>query len=57
MTNLAHVPDEELDTLQGAASSMILIAATTENYRSSIAPDQKTIIGGFKSMTGMDSGT
>ena len=48
--------DEELDDVQGAGAAQgILIAATTENNVAGITADQKTIIGGFKSMTGMDS--
>ena len=56
-THVSPITDEDLDAAQGAggAASGIVIAANTDNNVAGITADQKTIIGGFKSMTGMDS--
>ena len=58
-TDAKPLEDSDLDTAQGAGGAMsgILIAANTENNVAGITADQKTIIGGFKSMSGMDSQT
>ena len=50
---LSPIADEDLDAAQGAGTTL-----TTQNNVKEVAgitADQKTIIGGFKSMTGMDS--
>lgn len=58
-TDAKALDDTDLDAAQGAggAANGILIAANTENEVAGITADQKTIIGGFKSMTGMSSET
>lgn len=45
------------DSSSGGAATAIVIAATTDNNVAGITPDQKTIVGGFKSTSGIDSGS